>query len=106
MPIRLKTCDIFFRCEREVEINEKEMSNKMRDYAVECAHEALDIYGMCQSNSLTLDNIAKHILNRYAARYNRGKWNCFVTKADMAYRTMVDKSVDFTIDRYYILLLQ
>lgn len=96
----------FFRYERKVTVDEKDMSNNMVDYAVSCAHEALDEYGMYQSTGEILDNIALNITEKYAKRYKKGNWSCCVAKADIAYDTAFDKFLSFSIDGYSIIVMQ
>lgn len=95
-----------FRCDREVVIHTKDMSNSMADYAVECAHLALDKYGLYQSTNETLNNIAENLRDRYARRYNRGKWSCFLAKGDIECNLVSDKLLIFNIDGYYIVLIE
>lgn len=102
----MKLFYILFRYERKVDIHLKDMSPNMVDDAVECAHKALDKYGMDQSTEQTLGNMAKIIRDRYANTYNRGNWSCCVTKGPIGYNLLWGKFLHFSIDGYDIILMK
>ena len=80
------------------------MSHKMQNVAVQCAHNALDVYIMNPDTETNIIPMVSHIHTNFSKRYRRGNWNCCVFKGFLAYPQDCKNVISFEVDNFGILI--